>query len=182
MFRTRVSTGKELLPGIDGRSRWARRLHDLIANHVEDMGGPLHVSQAQFLLIKAAATTAIVLEKMEVKFAKQDGASFPEMLSYMSVLNSLRRTFESLGLERSPEAVRGTAQQDWSRWNPDLLEPKDAVRCKRLMHRWENEGTSLPEPVRNDLVELLDQCPVDPRNYRPLRPRIIGTSHYVRPR
>jgi hypothetical protein len=37
--RTRITNGKELLPGIDGRSLWARRFRDVLALHLSDLGG-----------------------------------------------------------------------------------------------------------------------------------------------
>jgi hypothetical protein len=37
--RSRITNGKDILPGIDGRSAAARRYQDLIANLVSDAGG-----------------------------------------------------------------------------------------------------------------------------------------------
>jgi hypothetical protein len=99
-FQSRVTKGKELLPGIDGRSRWARRLHDLVANHVQDLGGPKHVTQSQFALIRAAATTTIILEKWELQFATEGTVNIADLLGYQTTLNSLRRVLETLGLAR----------------------------------------------------------------------------------
>lgn len=99
-FQTRVTKGKELLPGIDKRTLWARRLHDLVANHVADLGGQTHVTQSQFALIRAAATTTMILEKWELQFATQDNISVADLLGYQTTLNSLRRVLETLGLNR----------------------------------------------------------------------------------
>lgn len=98
--RSGVTNGKELLPGLDGRSKWARRLHDLVANHVQDLGGPKHVTQSQFALIRAAATTTIVLEKWELQFAMEGTVNIADLLGYQTTLNSLRRVLETLGLNR----------------------------------------------------------------------------------
>lgn len=102
--QSRVTKGKELLPGIDGRSRWARRLYDIIANHVAEMGGAAHVTQSQYVLIRSAANLTVCLERWEVDFAKQDasdeGVSMRDLIGYQTVLNSLRRVYETLGLER----------------------------------------------------------------------------------
>jgi hypothetical protein len=103
-FQSRVTKGKELLPGVDGRTRWARRLHDLCANHVMDLGGPNHVTQSQFALIRSAATQTIILEKWELRFAQEDAAGgtidLGNILAYQTVVNSLRRVLETLGLNR----------------------------------------------------------------------------------
>ncbi|WP_447256797.1 hypothetical protein [Mesorhizobium sp. ORM8.1] len=98
--RSGVTNGTELLPGLDGRSKWARRLHDLVANHVQDLGGPRHVTQSQFALIRAAATTTIILEKWELQFATEGTLSVADLLGYQTTLNSLRRVLETLGLNR----------------------------------------------------------------------------------
>jgi hypothetical protein len=37
--RSRLTNGKELLPGVDGRSLWARRFRDVLALHLSDLGG-----------------------------------------------------------------------------------------------------------------------------------------------
>jgi len=119
-FQSRVTNGGELLPGIDGRSRWARRLHDLIANHVDDMGGPDNVSQAQYLLIKSAANLIILMEKWEVQFAQEDGASLPGLMAYQTSSNSLRRIYESLGMTRTPQrqALDAGTPVDMSKLTP----------------------------------------------------------------
>jgi hypothetical protein len=117
-FQTRVTTGKEILPGIDGRSKWARRLHDLIANHVADLGGPNNVSQSQFVLVKSAANIVIVMEQWELDFAKEGTASFPALMAYQTIANSLRRIFETLGLDRIPEPRNTAPILDMSKLNP----------------------------------------------------------------
>lgn len=134
-FQSRVTNGGELLPGIDGRSRWARRLHDLIANHVSDMGGPKAVSQAQFMLIKSAANLIIMMEKWEVTFAQDDGASLPGLMAYQTTANSLRRIYETLGLNRA-ESERGEGMEV----DPKKLNPIELRRFGILMHQYNTFG------------------------------------------
>ncbi|MGX8011674.1 hypothetical protein ACVDG8_023215 [Mesorhizobium sp. ORM8.1] len=71
-----------------------------MANHVQDLGGPRHVTQSQFALIRAAATTTIILEKWELQFATEGTLSVADLLGYQTTLNSLRRVLETLGLNR----------------------------------------------------------------------------------
>lgn len=104
--QSRVTNGKALLTGIDGRSKWARRLHDLVANHVDELGGPNEVTQSQFLLIKSAANLTIAMEQLELEFAKEGAANFAAMIGYQTLLNSLRRVFETLGVERKAAATK----------------------------------------------------------------------------
>lgn len=117
-FQSRVTKGKDLLPGIDGRSKWARRMHDLIASYVVDLGGEDHVNQAQFTLIKAAATMTIILERWEVEFAnigKTSLVTLKDLLTYQTTQNSLRRTLESLGLDRiNAPRDGGTTRQHYN--------------------------------------------------------------------
>ena len=37
--RSRVTNGSAILPGVDGRSVWARRFRDLMGLHLSDLGG-----------------------------------------------------------------------------------------------------------------------------------------------
>jgi len=56
--RSRVSNGSSILPGVDGRSVWARRLRDLISLHLSDLGGDVAVSEAERSIIVASAASA----------------------------------------------------------------------------------------------------------------------------
>jgi hypothetical protein len=103
--RTRVTNGKELLPGIDGRSLWARRFRDVLALHLSDLGGEANTSEAEKAIARRAACLIVELEQMEVRFATGDvgeGESFMNNLldRYQRCANTLRRLLESLGLER----------------------------------------------------------------------------------
>ncbi|MER9223787.1 hypothetical protein NKI48_34075 [Mesorhizobium sp. M0644] len=149
--RSRVTNGKTLLAGMDGRTKWAKRLHDLVANHVADLGGPSNVTQSQFILIKSAANATIVLEQWELQFAKASTASLPELLAYLSVLNSLRRTFETLGLGRV-DPPRNTAPiLDMSQ-----LTSTEQQRFKLLSHKADEVGVhGLSESNLQELQTLV---------------------------
>ncbi|TGQ08708.1 MULTISPECIES: hypothetical protein [unclassified Mesorhizobium] len=127
--------GKDLLPGIDGRSKWARRMHDLIANYVVDLGGEERVTQAQFTLIKAAATMTIILENWEVEFAKigkDTLVTLKDLLTYQTTQNSLRRTLESLGLDRVNAPRDGTSRQ-MQEYRLNQLTADERERLKPLL-------------------------------------------------
>ena len=84
-----------LLPTVDGRSTWARRLRDLINVHSSDYGGVVNMSEAEKSLIRRAATLTTELELMECKFAKaEDGAELWMLDAYQRGVNTLRRTYE----------------------------------------------------------------------------------------
>jgi hypothetical protein len=105
--RSAVSNGSSLLAGLDHRSAWARRLRDLIGDHLADLGGPGAVTQAEKALVRRAAMLTLQLELLEQRFASNEGgAAHSEQLeTYQRSTNSLRRTLESLGLERRAKDV-----------------------------------------------------------------------------
>jgi hypothetical protein len=94
-----------VLPGVDGRTVWARRLRDLIELHLNDMGGPEAVSQAQHSIIRRAATLTVELERLEAKFANAGMAEAGELDLYQRTAGNLRRLLESVGLERKARNV-----------------------------------------------------------------------------
>jgi hypothetical protein len=103
--RSRISNGSAILPGVDGRSTWVRRLRDLIALHLSDLGGDDAVSEAERSIVRRAATLTVELERLELAFALA-GQAAPEQIDlYQRTANSLRRLLESVGLERRAKNV-----------------------------------------------------------------------------
>src|SRR5215203_260163 len=105
-LRSAVSNGSSL-GDLDHRSAWARRLRDLIADHIADLGGLAAVSEAERVLVRRAAMLTLQLELQEQRFCQNDGgeASASQIESYSRCTNTLRRTLESLGLKRPPRDV-----------------------------------------------------------------------------
>jgi len=103
--RSRVSNGASILPGVDGRSVWARRLRDLIRLHLSDLGGDGAVSEAERSIIRRVATLTVELERMEVGFAVAGEAQPAQLELYQRTANSLRRLLESVGLGRRPRDI-----------------------------------------------------------------------------
>jgi hypothetical protein len=108
--RSKITNGKQLIAGIDGRSTWVRRLRDLIALHVNDLGGIEAVSAAERSIVQRAATLTVELERMESAFAAAGEASAQDIDLYQRTANSLRRLLESLGLQRRAKDVTPTLQ------------------------------------------------------------------------
>ncbi|RVC64386.1 hypothetical protein [Mesorhizobium sp.] len=151
--RSRVTNGRELLPGLDGRSKWARRLHDLVANHVIDLGGATHVTQSQFALIRAAATTTIVLEKWELQFATEGTINMADLLGYQTTLNSLRRVLETLGLNRVDPAANTAPALDLTKFTDAELH-----RFNALMHKADEIGADRMAMTEvNEMQKLIDK-------------------------
>lgn len=99
--RSGVANGSALLPGVDGRTAWSKRLYDVVAQHVADLGGPDAIAQSQYIIVKSAAHIALALEQMETRFANEGAISTDDLMKYQTSANSLRRLLESLGLKRT---------------------------------------------------------------------------------
>jgi hypothetical protein len=104
-LRSAVTNGTELLAGVDHRSARMRRLRDLIAGHVADLGGRDLISEAEFCLVRRCALLTLELELLEARFEAGEGAKSAELELYQRVTGALRRTLESLGLKRRPRDV-----------------------------------------------------------------------------
>ena len=104
--RAAISNGcSQLSSEIDGRSQWSRRFRDLVNAHLSDLGGESNVSQAQLSLVRRAAAQTVELERLETRFAQMDGAGIEELDRHQRIIGSLRRTLESLGLDRKANTV-----------------------------------------------------------------------------
>ncbi|ESX22799.1 hypothetical protein [Mesorhizobium sp. LSJC264A00] len=111
--RTRVTNGRDLLPGVDGRTHWARRMRDLIALHVSDLGGAQACSEAEKSIVRRVATLTIEMEKLEERFANAppDHISHPDLDMYQRMANTLRRLLDTNGLQRRSRDITPTLDQ-----------------------------------------------------------------------
>jgi hypothetical protein len=107
--RSKVTNGN-LLPGVDGRSTWMRRLRDVISLHLADMGGEDGISEAEKSIIRRVATLTVELERLELVFALADGAKPEQIDLYQRTANSLRRMLEAVGLQRRSRDVTPSLQ------------------------------------------------------------------------
>lgn len=93
--RSRATNGSTLLQNVDGRSAWARRMRDLMALHLSDLGGEGAVSAAEKCLIRREATLTVKQERFAT-----DGKARAEALDLYS--GNLRRLLNAIGLRRRP--------------------------------------------------------------------------------
>ena len=103
--RSRISNGRTLLPCVDGRSLYARRLRDLIGLHLSDLGGQEIASTAEQSIVRRASILTVELEHLEVKFASTGEASAEQLLLYGRTASTLRRLLEAIGLHRRAKPV-----------------------------------------------------------------------------
>jgi hypothetical protein len=109
--RSRVTNGRELLPGVDGRSLWVRSFRDVPSLHLSDLGGADNVSEAEKAIARRAACLIVELEQLEVKFAMAGEAKGWQIDRYQRLANTLRRLLEAWGLQRRPKDVTPTLQE-----------------------------------------------------------------------
>lgn len=67
--KSKISNGKALWANVDGRSIWARRQRDILAEIVNDLGGSDMLSEAQRQLGRRAAALSTACEKLEAQLA-----------------------------------------------------------------------------------------------------------------
>lgn len=113
MQRTRVTNGLSLLPGVDGRCYWARRMRDIIGLHIADLGGSENCSEAEKSICRRVACLTIELERLERRFARADldHVSYPDMDMYSRLANTLRRLLDMTGLQRRSRDITPTIDQ-----------------------------------------------------------------------
>ncbi len=94
--RSRVSNGKDLfVGGVDGRSAYARRYRDILAQLTSDIGGD--PSEAKSIIVRRATQLAVWCEQAEADAA---GGMALDLANYCTATNTLRRLLLDLGLER----------------------------------------------------------------------------------
>lgn len=103
--RSRVTNGSHVLPGVDGRSTWARRFRDLMELHIADLGGDDAVSEAERSIVRRASALEVELERLELLFATSGAAAAADLDLYQRASNTMRRHLETLGINRRPRDI-----------------------------------------------------------------------------
>lgn len=111
--RSRVTNGKDLLPGVDGRTFWVRRVRDVMALHIADLGGVDACSEAEKSIIRRAATITVEMERMERVFALagDTGPDADYLSLYSRLANTLRRLLDVTGLQRRSRDITPTIDE-----------------------------------------------------------------------
>jgi hypothetical protein len=100
--RSRVSNGKDLLPGVDGRSPLARRYRDIAAALISDMGGIDRCTEARLQLLRRFSAASVMAEAMEADLVNGK----PIDIAEHSLLSStLVRLAQRIGISRMPKNV-----------------------------------------------------------------------------
>jgi hypothetical protein len=96
--RSRVTNGKRLLEGVDGRSAEAGRYRDLCFSYADDVGGAASLTEAQRALVRQAAMLTIQSEQFQAAMLRGEETNVEQQTR---VTNSLARTLHRLGLKRA---------------------------------------------------------------------------------
>lgn len=105
---SRVTNGKETLPGVDGRSAIARRYHDIASAIAIDQGGVENLTEARLQLIRRFAAAAVIAEQMEARLANGETIDVSEHAVLSSTLVRIARR---IGINRTARDVTPSVAQ-----------------------------------------------------------------------
>jgi hypothetical protein len=100
--RSRVSNGKDILPGVDGRSLVARRYRDIASQIAVDQGGVEQCSESRKQLIRRFAAAAVLAEQMEARLANGEEIDIGE---HSLLCSTLTRLAQRIGIDRRPREI-----------------------------------------------------------------------------
>jgi hypothetical protein len=95
--RSRVSNGRDILPGVDGRSLIARRYRDISFAIFQDAGGIERCSEARQQLIRRFAACSVLAESMEAELANGKPINIAE---HSQLSSTLTRLASRIGIDR----------------------------------------------------------------------------------
>jgi hypothetical protein len=88
------------LPGVDGRTRAAKRFGAVLGELLADIGRSMGVTEAQRQLARRAASLSIWAEEQEARMARGDEV---DQAAYTAGCNTLRRLLADIRHERPPK-------------------------------------------------------------------------------
>ena len=110
-----MGNGSVLLEGADGRSPWVRRLKELLADLISDLGGDSNVSTAERAILRRACVMIVECERLELQFANAGEASAADLDCYGRISGNMRRLLEAVGLQRRSRDVTPPNPLDYAR-------------------------------------------------------------------
>jgi len=100
--KSRITNGKDILPGVDQRLKIARRYRDLVSALAVDQGGAAQLSEARMQLVRRFAAASVLAEQMEGRLANGEQIDIAE---HAQLSSTLVRLTNHLGLDRVPRNV-----------------------------------------------------------------------------
>ena len=159
--RSRVTNGKLLPRGVDGRSAGARRFRDLC-----DELTPKKPTVVSTALVRSAAMLACKLEDMEA--ADLAGKSI-DAEKYATISGTYARILDRLGLtENDDEPERPPIKIPPGWWTEEMRQAYDACETHEQRRDW---YCSLPREKHNEVAVFSGLPPIpEPEPYRPYVP------------
>jgi hypothetical protein len=145
--RHRVSNGKEILPGVDGRSLMGRRYRDISAQIIHDQGGLDMCSESRLQLIRRFSAAAVIAEQLEAKLANGEAINIAE---HALLCSTLTRLSARIGIDRRPRIV-----------TPSVSEYLSAHRNGAPHNGAARNGAALDLKVDQTNAEAIDADPID---------------------
>jgi hypothetical protein len=96
-LRSRITNGRDILPGIDGRGAVARRYRDIVNAILVDQGGVDRCSESRKQLIRRFAAAAVIAEQMESRLANGGEINISE---HAQLASTLVRIAQRIGINR----------------------------------------------------------------------------------
>jgi hypothetical protein len=106
--RSRLSNGKDLLPGVDGRTVIYRRFRDIASQIAADQGGLDQLSEARLQLVRRFAATAVLAEQLEAGLA--NGQEI-DVERHALLCSTLTRLAQRIGIDRRAKAITPSLSQ-----------------------------------------------------------------------
>ena len=99
--KSKVTNGRKMVAGVDGRSADARRYKDLVRSYADDIGGPASLSEAQKALVSQAAILTLQAERMQGAALRGEIVDIEQQTRLANVLG---RSLTKLGIKRDARA------------------------------------------------------------------------------
>lgn len=119
--RSKVTNGRELLPGISGgKLPMARRYHDICAALVTDSGD--RCSEARLQLIRRFSAACVMAEEIEAALVRGEEIDIAE---HSLLSSTLVRLAQRIGISRIPKNITPTLEQYMEQRYSDQQQPTD---------------------------------------------------------
>ena len=106
--RSRVTNHHDLLPGVKGSTKAARRFRDLVNAFIADMGGAESCSDIKLGLLRRLAAVTVQSELLEARMVNGEAV---DIATLCTLASTTVRLSQRLGLERVTRDVTPTLRQ-----------------------------------------------------------------------
>jgi hypothetical protein len=103
-----VTAGREILPGIDGRSPTARRYRDLVDAICQDQGGKDRMAEARVQLVRRFSAAAVLAEQIEAKLVMGQPVNIGE---HAQLTSAMVRVASRIGINRRAREIMPTLNE-----------------------------------------------------------------------